>query len=116
MAVVVAISWIAGEEVKPSIEQPPLATQTGDAEVKPFQPPAPDLPRPHISANLIDLDDGEFECIVKNETRSEGPYTLTCEKESDEITIHFQDGGFIVTDTNGFYASSGDQWSIEVDK
>ena len=47
----------------------------------------------NISNDIEDLEDGEFDCIVTNVTRNEGPYTLQCEKDSDEITIHFPNGG-----------------------
>ena len=116
IAIVVAISWIAAEEGKPSIEQAPVSFQTGDAEVKPIQPLVPARPSPHVATNLRGLENGEFECIVTNKSRSEGPFAWICKKEEDEITIHFPNGGYIVTDTDGFNASSGDQWSIEVDK
>lgn len=116
IAIVVAISWVAGEEGKPIIEQLPVSSPAGDADVKPFQPSVPARPSPHVATNLTGLENGQFECIVTNESRSEGPFASICEKEEDEITVHFPNGRYIVTDTDGFHASSGDHWSIEVDK
>ena len=67
----------------------------------------------NISNDIEDLEDGEFDCIVTNVTRNEGPYTLQCEKDSDEITIHFPNGGYIVTDLEGLHVSTGELWQIE---
>ena len=116
VAIVVAISWVAGEEGKPIIEQLPVLSPTRDVDVKAFQAPVPARPSPHVATNLRGLENGEFECIVTNQSRSESPFDSSCEKEEDEITIHFSDGRYIVTDTDGLQASSGDYWSIEVDK
>ncbi len=66
-----------------------------------------------ITNDLEDLEDGEFDCLVTNVTRNEGPYTLQCEKDSDEITIHFPNGGYIVTDLDGLHAETGELWQIE---
>ena len=65
------------------------------------------------SNDLGNLDDGDFDCAVTNITRSNGPYNLDCEKDGDEITIHFRNGGFIITDLDGFHAENGEYWQIE---
>jgi hypothetical protein len=65
------------------------------------------------SNNLENLDDGDFDCAVTNITRGNGPYNLDCEKYGDEITIHFRNGGFIITDLDGFHAENGEYWEIE---
>ena len=116
IAIVVAISWVAGEERQPIIEQLPVSSPTRDVDVKPFQPPVPARSSPHVATNLGGLENGEFECIVTNESRSKNPFASSCKKNEDEITVHFPDGSYIVTDTDGLHASSGERWSIEVDK
>jgi hypothetical protein len=67
----------------------------------------------NTSNDLEEVEDGEFDCRVTNITRNEGPYTLKCEKDSDEITIHFPNGGYIVTNIDGLHESTGEFWAIE---
>ena len=67
------------------------------------------------SIDNSDKEDGEHDCTATNTTKGNGPYTLTCEKEGDEITIHFPNGGFIVVHENGYHPETGDNWDVELD-
>ncbi len=40
------------------------------------------------------LEDGSYNCTVTNTDRSNGPYSLTCDKTGDEIRITFPNGGY----------------------
>ncbi len=40
------------------------------------------------------LKDGSYDCTVTNTDRSNGPYSLTCDKTGDEIRITFPNGGY----------------------
>lgn len=64
--------------------------------------------------DISDIDDGEFDCTVSNATTGNGPYSLLCEKDGDEITIHFPNGGFLVVDEDGYHARTGTYWEVEV--
>jgi hypothetical protein len=67
------------------------------------------------SPDLSDREDGEFDCTVENVSRGNGPYSLTCEKDGDDITINFPNGGYITVDSDGFHSERGEQWEVEVD-
>lgn len=65
------------------------------------------------SSNVESAGDGDHECIVTNLSRGNGPYNLECEKDGDEITIRFPNGGYVVVDESGYEASRGEQWSVQ---
>ncbi len=67
------------------------------------------------NSNLESASDGDHECVVMNVSRGNGPYNLECEKDGDEITIRFPNGGYVVVDENGYEASRGEQWSVQFD-
>lgn len=58
--------------------------------------------------------DGTYDCTVSNLTRGYGPYSLSCEKDGDDVTIHFNNGGYI-TLNDGFEPDSGDHWEVELE-
>ena len=100
------------------------ASDSSTRESQPFQSsyePAPYSPahqrssdtNEYTSNDLTDVEDGEFDCTVTNITRNDGPYTLMCERDSDQITIHFPNGGYIFTDLEGLHSPTGEQWEIE---
>ena len=59
-------------------------------------------------------EDGEYDCIVFNTSTGNGPYTLSCEKDSGTIIINFPNGGYIVVDEDGFHSRTGHQWDVEI--
>jgi hypothetical protein len=59
--------------------------------------------------------DGDYDCTVMNISSGLGPYTLQCEKNGDDITINFPNGGYIVVDSDGYHAVRGEQWEVELD-
>jgi hypothetical protein len=76
-----------------------------------------------------ELEDGLHDCEAENITRSNGPYSLECEKLGMELTIHFNNGGYITNDINsqnkvGDHAweidtsnpENGDNWTVEISK
>lgn len=65
------------------------------------------------SSNLEGVGDGDHECVVMNVSQSNGPYFLECEKDGDEITIRFPNGGYVVVDESGYEASRGEQWLVQ---
>jgi hypothetical protein len=69
----------------------------------------------HASGNSADRPDGEYDCTVTNITRGTGPYSLECEKDGDDLTIRFPNGGYIVVDSDGFHAARGEQWEVELE-
>lgn len=58
---------------------------------------------------------GEFDCTVFNITTGNGPYTLMCDRDGDEITINFPNGGYIIVDEDGYHARTGHFWEVEID-
>jgi hypothetical protein len=62
-----------------------------------------------------DKEDGEYDCTVANVSRGNGPYSLSCEKDGDEIKIRFPNGGHITVDEDGFHPERGDHWEVELD-
>jgi hypothetical protein len=68
------------------------------------------------SPKTIDQDaipDGDFDCVATNLTTGNGPYSLNCEKDGDDIIINFPNGGHITVDEDGFHSETGDNWDIE---
>ena len=74
-----------------------------------------------------ELTDGTYDCEVENTTRSNGPYTLDCDKSGSELVIHFTNGGYITndidsanSDANGLWTfettnpETADNWSVEI--
>jgi hypothetical protein len=59
------------------------------------------------------LRDGSHDCEVMNTTRGNGPYTLECEKSGDDITIHFNNGGYITLDMDSQESADGSTWELE---
>lgn len=75
-------------------------------------------PRYH-TAPVIDEEnsteeDGEYDCTVFNTSTGNGPYTLSCEKDSGTIIINFPNGGYIVVDEDGFHPPTGNHWDVEL--
>lgn len=64
-----------------------------------------------ISLSTID----EVDCTVLNTTTGNGPYTLTCEMDDDEIRINFPNGGFIIVDSDGYHYRTGHYWDVELE-
>ena len=65
-------------------------------------------------ASTGEKPDGTYDCTVTNITQGNGPYTLQCDKEGDDVTVHFNNGGYITLD-DGMDPNSGDQWEVEID-
>src|SRR5262245_54472448 len=75
-----------------------------------------------------ELEDGEYDCSATNVSTGKGPYSITCEKNSDEIRIIFAKGGFRIVsidssekrDDDSFLIEGsdrrGEQWEIEITK
>ena len=59
--------------------------------------------------------DGDYDCSASNITRGNGPYSLGCEKDGDDVTIHFNNGGHITVDEDGYDTNTGEQWDVELD-
>ena len=59
--------------------------------------------------------DGDHDCSASNITRGNGPYSLECEKDGDDVTIHFNNGGHITVDEDGYDTNTGEQWDVELD-
>ena len=74
---------------------------------------SPNAPSPG-EASTGEKPDGTYDCTATNITQGNGPYTLQCDKEGDDITVHFNNGGYITLD-DGFEANSGDQWEVEIE-
>jgi hypothetical protein len=60
-----------------------------------------------------DIPDGDFDCTATNLISGNGPYSLNCEKDGDDIIINFPNGGHITVDEDGFHSETGDNWDIE---
>lgn len=56
---------------------------------------------------------GDFDCTATNLTSGNGPYSLDCESDGDDIIINFPNGGHITVDEDGFHSETGDIWDIE---
>lgn len=75
-----------------------------------------------------ELDDGSYSCQAINATRGNGPYTLSCDKLGDTVTIHFDNGGYVEIDIDsqerdgeGSWIvsgtdSRGDTWTLNIDE
>jgi hypothetical protein len=75
-----------------------------------------------------ELDDGSYSCEATNDTRGNGPYTLSCDKSGDTATIHFDNGGYVELDIDsqeldgeGSWVisgtdSRGDTWTLNIDE
>ncbi len=59
-----------------------------------------------------ELPDEKYECEARNVTRSEGPYSLECEKAGKKLTLRFEEGGYVFTDITSSDVA-GDTWTIE---
>lgn len=60
-----------------------------------------------------ELRDGTYSCEAMNETRSNGPYSLSCDKSGDELVIHFDNGGYISADIDSQITQDGSSWEID---
>lgn len=80
----------------------PNTTQTTNFNLSRFQ-------------NLEEKSNGDYSCTAYNLSTGNGPYQLQCEKDNDEIIIHFPNGGYIVTDEDGFHFETGDIWDIDLE-
>ncbi len=56
---------------------------------------------------------GDFDCSATNLSSGNGPYSLDCEQDGDDIIINFPNGGHITVDEDGFHSETGDIWEIE---
>ncbi len=73
------------------------------------------------------LPDEKYECEARNVTRSEGPYSLECEKIGKELRLSFENGGYVVTEITSSrvtddtwaieatHSEDGEDWEIEID-
>ncbi len=57
--------------------------------------------------------DGDFDCSATNTSRGNGPYTLGCEKYGGDVTIHFNNGGHVTVDEDGYDSNTGEYWDVE---
>ena len=57
---------------------------------------------------------GSYDCDVTNTSRGNGPYALDCDKDGDEVTINFNNGGSVTIDSDGYDSSTGEQWDVEL--
>jgi hypothetical protein len=74
---------------------------------------------PNDGESSIEFDnqaqaDGSYDCDVTNSTRGNGPYSLGCDKEGDEVTIHFDNGGHVTVDSDGYDYNTGETWDVEL--
>ena len=113
LAIIALLIWlIFGDNKKPSDRA------VGSSNNVHFSPSSPyhGLNTPsHASGNAPDRADGEYDCTVTNITRGTGPYSLECEKDGDDLTIRFPNGGYIVVDSDGYHAARGEQWEVELE-
>jgi hypothetical protein len=117
---------------------PPTPTAPPMAYVPPVQQAPPNFYQEGTWANDVplpppgdadadgELDYGSYAATVENTTESYGPYSLDVDVGAGDVTIHFENGGYIVTDIdsqdwNGMEwtldtteSSSGDQWTVTV--
>lgn len=59
--------------------------------------------------------DGDYDCTATNISRGNGPYTLDCEKDGGDVTIHFNNGGHITVDEDGYDSNSVENWDVELE-
>ncbi len=59
-----------------------------------------------------ELPDEKYECEGRNVTRSEGPYSLECEKIGKELRLSFENGGYVVTKITSSSVND-DTWTLE---
>ena len=62
---------------------------------------------------LRELPDGFYSCDALNATRSNGPYPLDCDKSGSNITIHFNNGGYVDIDLYSQQSVDGLSWLLE---
>jgi len=67
----------------------------------------------HETIDQDTISDGDFDCVATNLTTGNGPYSLNCEKDGDDIIINFPNGGHITVDEDGFHSETGNNWDIE---
>lgn len=60
-----------------------------------------------------ELPDGSYSCEATNTTNGYGPYTIDCEKNGDEITVNFPNGGYIVTDIDSIESDGSGNWAAD---
>ena len=111
--VVTAVLYLVMKGEKTATVHPNTTYVLPSPVTTPYSPPNQRFYSASAATDLSDTDDGEFECTVENQSRLNGPYTLTCEKDGDDLRINFPNGGHIITGTDGFHASSAEQWNIE---
>ena len=58
--------------------------------------------------------DGSYDCDVTNTTRGNGPYSLGCDKDGDEVTIHFDNGGHVTVDSDGYDYNTGEVCDVDL--
>lgn len=63
--------------------------------------------------NENSLPQGLSDCSAYNTSNGNGPYTLDCERDGDEIRLNFPNGGYIDLDQDGYDPQTGEQWEIE---
>lgn len=91
----------------PRAADPPQIFFSGDL------PAAVDsVPPPGDSDADGELDDGSYSATVENTTQSHGPYDLEVEVSGSEVTVHFPNGGYIVTDID-HQEWDGSEWILE---
>jgi hypothetical protein len=85
-----------------------------DTSIYPRYHNAPVIDEEDSSEKDSDKEDGEYDCTVFNTSTGNGPYTLSCEKDSGTIIINFPNGGYIVVDEDGFHPPTGNHWDVEL--
>jgi hypothetical protein len=59
------------------------------------------------------LVDGTYSCEASNPEQDYGPYNLECEKNGDEITVYFPNGGYIVNDIDDTEGDGSGEWTVD---
>lgn len=58
------------------------------------------------------LGDGSYSCEASNDTRGNGPYTLSCNKSGNTVTIHFDNGGYVEIDIDSQERDGEGSWDL----
>lgn len=128
LLIVVTCSACSSEGESAGDAQAECSTQGATAQIRTYQSRTDqDEEVPGDVDEDGELDDGTYDAEVQNITQANGPYVLEVEKDGSDVTIHFANGGYIVTyiDSQGesvgtwlletTHLSAGDSWEISID-